>query len=135
MSAELKKLAADLHKEGYVKGSIILGALAPALRELGLIPDNLGSNVGIMSAPGRKFGSTFYDVDINRLREIRRSRDWSQATLAHQANLSKSFVSTVERGKHKTISRVSIERLASALGISVEDLLKTSQGEGVISNG
>ncbi len=58
-----------------------------------------------------------------RLREVRRSRALSQEALAHEAGLDRTYVSSCERGQ-RNIGLVNIHRLAVALRISPEELLK-----------
>jgi len=56
-----------------------------------------------------------------RLRELREAKGMSQESLAHEAGLDRTYVSSVERGK-RNISLENIERLANALGVRVKDL-------------
>jgi len=56
-----------------------------------------------------------------RLRELREAKGMSQESLAHEAGLDRTYVSSVERGK-RNISLENIERLAKALGIKIKDL-------------
>jgi transcriptional regulator with XRE-family HTH domain len=56
-----------------------------------------------------------------RLRELREAKGLSQESLAHEAGLDRTYVSSVERGK-RNISLENIERLANALGVRVKDL-------------
>lgn len=57
-----------------------------------------------------------------RLREVREEAGISQERLAELATLHRTYVSSVERGK-RNISIENIERLATALGISMRDLM------------
>jgi transcriptional regulator with XRE-family HTH domain len=60
-----------------------------------------------------------------RLREIRRSRGLTQAELARQAHVTLSYIGRLESaGAAPGIDLV--DRLATALGTSVQDLLPTS---------
>ena len=61
----------------------------------------------------RQFGS--------RLRLLRAQKQMTQDQLADAANLSVDFLSLIERGKNSP-SFDSLEKLASALQISVKDL-------------
>lgn len=56
-----------------------------------------------------------------RLRELRGAEGLSQESLAHAAGLDRTYISSVERGK-RNISIENVERLASALNITVKDL-------------
>ena len=62
-------------------------------------------------------------IFANNLRKIRRLKEISQETLAFDANLSRVYVSDVERGKRS----VSIEvagKLADALGVKIAVLFR-----------
>ena len=58
-----------------------------------------------------------------RLRSIRKSRGLSQETLAHACGLDRTYVGGVERGE-RNISLINIHRIATALGIGPDELLK-----------
>jgi transcriptional regulator with XRE-family HTH domain len=60
------------------------------------------------------------------LRSARESRKISQEALADLAGLHRTYVGSVERGE-RNISIDNIERLAQALDIQPEDLLKRRQ--------
>ncbi|WP_303818366.1 helix-turn-helix domain-containing protein [Actinobacillus minor] len=60
----------------------------------------------------------------NNLRKIRRLKDISQETLAFDAELSRAYISDVERGK-RAISIDAMGKIADALGVNLIDLLKT----------
>lgn len=57
-----------------------------------------------------------------RLRQIREKVGVSQEKLAEMAELHRTYVSSVERGK-RNISILNIERLAKALGVRMADLM------------
>jgi transcriptional regulator with XRE-family HTH domain len=64
------------------------------------------------------------EVDLGeRLRAIRRLRRATLKTVAARAGLSESFLSQVERGR-ASASIASLQRIASALGVSVADLFQ-----------
>lgn len=63
-----------------------------------------------------------------RLRQIREQVGVSQEKLAAMAKLHRTYVSSVERGK-RNISLLNIERLASALGVSLRKLMPDGPGE------
>lgn len=60
----------------------------------------------------------------NNLRKIRRLKDISQETLAFDAELSRAYISDVERGK-RAISIDAMGKIADALNVSLIDLLKS----------
>lgn len=65
------------------------------------------------------------DVQIKlgeRLREVRSKQGISQEKLAEIAGLHRTYVSSVERGE-RNISIVNIEKLATALGVSLKHLM------------
>jgi transcriptional regulator with XRE-family HTH domain len=60
-----------------------------------------------------------------RLREARQGRDMTQDDVAHEAGLTKSFVSAVERGETSP-SIGSLYRLCEVLGVSIAELFETA---------
>ena len=58
---------------------------------------------------------------INVIRE-RGKREWSQEALAFEAGLHRTFIAHVER-QARNISIDNIEKIASALGVRVDELL------------
>ncbi|MDO4698659.1 MAG: helix-turn-helix transcriptional regulator [Pasteurellaceae bacterium] len=60
----------------------------------------------------------------NNLRKIRRLKDISQEALSFDANLSRAYISDVERGK-RAISIDAMGKIADALQVNLVDLLKT----------
>lgn len=58
-----------------------------------------------------------------RVRELRKAKGWSQEKFAHQCGLDRTYMGGVERGERNLALR-NIERLAAALGISIERLMK-----------
>lgn len=56
-----------------------------------------------------------------RLRQLRRQRDITQEKLAQEADISVEFLSNLERGINAP-SFETLERLATALEVSVQDL-------------
>jgi transcriptional regulator with XRE-family HTH domain len=55
-----------------------------------------------------------------RVREIRTKKKISQEALAHQADLDRTYMTSVENGK-RNISIQNIEKIIKALGISISD--------------
>lgn len=58
-----------------------------------------------------------------RLRELRENKGLTQEALAHEANLDRTYISSIERGV-RNVSLENIERLASALGVKIKDFFK-----------
>ena len=63
-----------------------------------------------------------------RLKRIRTARDMSVADLATVSGLSKPYIWQIEDGKRKTPSGEKLLKLASALGITVGELLGAEEG-------
>lgn len=57
-----------------------------------------------------------------RLAKVRKSREYSQDRLAHEAGFGRSYVGDVERGL-RNISLVNLFKIADTLQIDVGDLL------------
>ena len=58
----------------------------------------------------------------DRVRVLRKSKDWSQEELADRAGIHRTFVSQIERAtKRSTIDTV--EKIAKALGVKCGELL------------
>jgi len=59
-----------------------------------------------------------------RVKELRLKKGiTSQMALAHKAGLDRTYVSSVERGE-RNIALRNIEKIARALGVSLEELFK-----------
>ncbi len=56
-----------------------------------------------------------------RLHELRKARDMTQEDLAFAAELDRSYLSAIERGK-RNLSLVNIHRLANALEVGAGEL-------------
>jgi transcriptional regulator with XRE-family HTH domain len=66
------------------------------------------------------------DISIQlgkKVRELRRERGWRQVDLAAHAELSKTHVNELERGKRE-VGLNALERLAEALDLKISDLMK-----------
>ncbi len=59
-----------------------------------------------------------------KIRELRRQRGWRQIDLAAHAELSKTHVNELERGKRE-VGLNALERLAEALDVKVSELLRS----------
>ena len=75
------------------------------------------SEAGTLSDVQKRFGK--------KLREVRQQKGISQEKLAELAGLHRTYVSSVERGE-RNISLVNIEKLASALNVSLAKLMPGS---------
>ncbi len=62
------------------------------------------------------------------VRQLREARGWSQERLAERSNLNRSYVGEIERGQ-VIVSLVTVEKLASALGVSPSMLV--THGEAI----
>jgi len=60
------------------------------------------------------------------LREVRERRGWSQEALAALANLDRSYLGEIERGKVSP-SLATLNKLAHAIGLPVSELLKLTE--------
>ncbi len=56
-----------------------------------------------------------------RVRELREERGWSQEHFAHRAELDRTYVSGIERGRRNPTLNI-IHRVAQTLGVPVGDL-------------
>lgn len=61
----------------------------------------------------------------NNVRHIRRSLNISQEDLAHKADLHRTYIGMIERAE-KNITLCNMEKIANALEVKIEDLLKDS---------
>lgn len=59
------------------------------------------------------------------VRKYRRLLNISQEELAHRADLHRTYIGMIERAE-KNITLVNIEKIANALEVKIEDLLKHS---------
>ena len=55
-----------------------------------------------------------------RIKAIREMASLSQKDLAYSSDLDRSYIASVESG-HRNVSIVNIEKIASALGVSVKE--------------
>jgi|TARA_B100000519_G_scaffold180387_1_gene171867 transcriptional regulator with XRE-family HTH domain len=58
-----------------------------------------------------------------RMAELRKSRGFSQAELARRTGFDPSFISQLESGKRKGSSYATLQALANALDVEVNQLL------------
>ena len=64
-----------------------------------------------------------------QLHAIRQAKGWSQEKLAFEADLDRTYISSVERG-HRNISLINIYKLAKALDVTPQSLLLTKRCKG-----
>jgi len=57
------------------------------------------------------------------VKQLRKSRGWSQEKLAEEAGLHRTYIGSIERSE-RNVSLVNVQRISEALHISVEDILK-----------
>jgi transcriptional regulator with XRE-family HTH domain len=62
------------------------------------------------------------------VRKQRRLLNISQEELAHRADLHRTYIGMIERAE-KNITLVNIEKIANALEVKINDLLKQSNGK------
>jgi transcriptional regulator with XRE-family HTH domain len=60
------------------------------------------------------------------VRKYRRILNISQEELAHRAELHRTYIGMIERAE-KNITLVNMEKIANALQVNIEDLLKNYQ--------
>ena len=56
-----------------------------------------------------------------RIRQLRRTRDWTQAKLAERAGLDTKYIGAVERGE-RNLSIDNVEKIAAGLGVEAAQL-------------
>lgn len=57
-----------------------------------------------------------------RVRKIRKEKNFSQEDLSFQANLHRTYIGMIERAE-KNITLVNIEKIANALDVKISELL------------
>lgn len=65
----------------------------------------------------------FLQVDVGKLRRLRRRAAFSQRELAKQAGTTQETISRLERGHHNARAST-LRRLAGALGVEPHELMK-----------
>lgn len=61
-----------------------------------------------------------------RIRNLRKERRWNQEELAHRADISRTYMGSIERGE-TSITVDSLEKIARAFDMTVEELFKNLQ--------
>jgi len=70
--------------------------------------------------------------NIKRIRKLEKTR---VNELARKANMSASYISAIERGKKNNPSFETIDKIAKALNVSINELLKPEHNRSEIING
>lgn len=60
----------------------------------------------------------------NNLRKLRKAKGLSQERLARLANIANNTIVKIEAGKNKNPTLDTLKKIAKALGVSIEDLIK-----------
>ena len=63
------------------------------------------------------------EVNVQRLKELRQLRAMSQEELSEESGVGRATISRIERGETGAQGRT-LRRLAAALGVGVEELVK-----------
>lgn len=58
------------------------------------------------------------------VQKYRKAKKWSQEELAQRAGLHRSYIGSIERNE-RNVSIINLQRIAQALGVQIEDLLKS----------
>lgn len=59
----------------------------------------------------------------NKVKELRQLRKFSQEDLALEAELDRTYINSIEKGK-RNVSLVNIEKIAKALKVKTKELLE-----------
>jgi transcriptional regulator with XRE-family HTH domain len=62
----------------------------------------------------------------NRIKELREQSNMSQKDLAYSADLDRSYIASVENGQ-RNISIVNIEKVSTALGVTLKDFFNNDK--------
>ncbi len=69
------------------------------------------------------------EVNVERLKALRRLRALSQEELAEESGVGRATISRIERGETGAHGRT-LRRLAKALGVGVEELVRIEGADG-----
>lgn len=64
----------------------------------------------------------------DKIRELRKEKGLSQEQLSFKADLHRTYIGMIERAE-KNITLVNIEKIANALEVSINDLMKFKYGK------
>jgi transcriptional regulator with XRE-family HTH domain len=59
----------------------------------------------------------------DNVKRLRKDKGWSQEDLAEKAGLHRTYIGSIERSE-RNVSLLNIERIAGALGVSIEILIR-----------
>lgn len=59
----------------------------------------------------------------DRVKKLRKAKGWSQEELAKRAGLHRTYIGSIERSE-RNVSLINIERIAKALEVKIERLIK-----------
>ena len=79
----------------------------------------MSSNNGII----KYMKSTILKKFGNRIKKLRQAKGWSQEELGNRAKLHRTYIGSIERNE-RNVSLINIEKIAKALGVSIEVLVK-----------
>jgi len=68
-----------------------------------------------------------------RIKELREAQGMSQKDLSYAADLDRSYIASVENGQ-RNISIVNIEKIATALGVTIKEFFKSKTFENTSTN-
>jgi transcriptional regulator with XRE-family HTH domain len=68
-----------------------------------------------------------------RIKELREVATMSQKDLSYSADLDRSYIASVENGQ-RNISIVNIEKIATALGVTLKDFFNDGEFENITRN-
>lgn len=63
-------------------------------------------------------------VELNKVKKLREELGLSQEKLARLADVSTNTIINIESGKQQNPTIETIKKIANALGVSIEDLVK-----------
>jgi len=79
----------------------------------------MSSKSAIIKAMGNKILRQFGD----KVRKLRKAKGWSQEELGRRTKLHRTYIGSIERSE-RNVSLLNIARIAKALNIPIESLLK-----------
>ena len=65
----------------------------------------------------------------NKLRELRKSKRWTQAKLAEESGVNRTIIARYETGQ-TGMNQKNLIRIAGALNVPVDEVLKGGQADG-----